>query len=116
MPGGSSRSGAKGSAPNYGNVPVVISAVLAAVAGIAVAVFSTGGTERRFRWELGVAAACAAFIISLLIFLLLIITASPNPEHLGQGTGVKRSFGSLPDAVDGDDDVRRDGPARPERS
>ena len=90
---------------DYGNVPVIISAVLAAVAGLSVAVFSTGGTESEFRWELGVAAACVTFIVSLLIFLLLIVTARPNPEQLGKGTGIKRSFGSRPGVRDdGEDD------------
>ncbi|MDK1361667.1 hypothetical protein QNO00_15540 [Arthrobacter sp. zg-Y1219] len=100
-----SASGPHGSAgrQDYGNVPVIISAVLAAVAGVAVALFSTGGTERDFRWELGVAAACVTFIVSLLIFLLLIVTARPNPENLGKGTGIRRSFGSKPGAVDDDD-------------
>ena len=65
---------------DYGNTPVIISAVLAAVAGVSVALFSTGGTEREFRWELGVAAACVTFIVSLLILLLLIVTARPNDD------------------------------------
>lgn len=95
--------------PNYGNVPVIMSAVLAAVAGTAVALVSTGGTEREFRWELGIAAACVTFIVSLLIFLLLIVTARPNPEHLGKGTGIRRSFGARPGASD-DDGFRPDGP------
>ncbi|WP_341394281.1 hypothetical protein [Arthrobacter sp. G119Y2] len=95
---------------DYGNVPVIISAVLAAVAGVSVALFSTGGTEREFRWELGVAAACVTFIVSLLIFLLLILTARPNPEHLGKGTGIKRSFGSRPGVTD--DDGEGDGEFR----
>lgn len=105
-------SGTQGSPANYGNVPVIFSAVMAVVAGVAVAVFSTGGTEREFRWELGVAAACATFIVSLLIFLVLILTAAPNPEDLGKGTGVKRSFGSLPDSSDGGNDPRAGGPDR----
>lgn len=109
--GSSSTPGTPGAPVNYGNVPVIISAVLAGVAGVAVAVFSTGGTERQFRWELGLATACATFIVCLLIFLLLIITARPNPEELGKGTGVQRSFGSLPHAVDGDDNIPPDGPA-----
>lgn len=100
---------------DYGNVPVIISAVLAAAAGLAVAVFSTGGTEREFRWELGVATACITFIVSLLMFLLLIVTARPNPEHLGKGTGIKRSS-SHPDPArdDTDDggDFRSDGSGR----
>lgn len=107
--GPSSPSGTQGPPAGYGNVPVIFSAVLAGVAGVAVAVFSTGGTEREFRWELGLAAACATFIVSLLIFLLLIITSRPNPEELGKGTGIKRSFGSLPDTADGDDRFRPDG-------
>lgn len=101
---------------DYGNVPVIISAVLAAVAGLAVAVFSTGGTESEFRWELGVATACITFIVSLLMFLLLIVTTRPNPEHLGKGTGIKRSS-SHPDPArnDTDDggDFRSDGSGPP---
>ena len=106
----SSTPGKQGFSGDYGNVPVLISAVLAAVAGMATAVFSTGGTERQFRWELGIFAACVTFIVSLLMFLLLILTSRPNPEHLGQGTGVKRSFGSLPGAADDGGDQRARGP------
>ena len=88
---------------DYGNVPVIISGVLAAVAGLSVALFSTGGTEREFRWELGIAAACVTFIVTLLILLVLIVTSQPNPEHLGKGTGIRRSFGALPNQRDDDD-------------
>lgn len=89
---------------DYGNVPVIISAVLAAVAGVSVALFSTGGTEREFRWELGVAAACVTFIVTLLMLLILIATSQPNPENLGKGTGIRRTFGSRPGEADDDDD------------
>ena len=112
MADGSTTPGAQGAPANYGNVPVIISAVLGVVAGLAVAVFSSGGSEQEFRWQLGVAAACATFIVSLLIFLVLIATASPNPEHLGEGTGVRRSFGALPDASDSSDSSTTDGPER----
>lgn len=88
---------------DYGNVPVIISAVLAAVAGVSVALFSTGGTEREFRWELGVAAACVTFIVTLLMLLILIATSQPNPENLGKGTGIRRTFGSRPGEADDDD-------------
>lgn len=97
-------SGKQGSGKQeHGNVPVIISAVLAAVAGLSVAVFSTGGSEREFRWELGIAAACVTFIVTLLILLVLIVTSQPNPEHLGKGTGIRRSFGALPNQRDDDD-------------
>ncbi|WAP52226.1 hypothetical protein OL239_02660 [Arthrobacter sp. ATA002] len=87
----------------------MFSAVLAAVAGVSVALFTTGGTEREFRWELGLAAACVTFIVTLLMFLLLIITARPNPDYLGRGTGIRRSFGSRPGATDDDDGGDGDG-------
>ncbi len=80
---GSERLGVKG--------PLVFSAVLAVVAGAATTVFATGGGSRALRVDLGITAAGIAFIVSLVICAMLMISAKPNPEHLGKGSGVNRS-------------------------
>ena len=95
----------------FGNIPVIVSAVLALFTGTATAVISSGGTSSSFRWELGAAAACIAFLVSLLTFLLLIAAGRPNPEDLGQGSGINRSFGALPPP-----DTGRPGPSSAPRS
>ncbi|MHA7262812.1 hypothetical protein ACX80W_06350 [Arthrobacter sp. TMN-37] len=80
---GTERLGVKG--------PLVFSAVLAVVAGAATTVFATGGGSRVLRVDLGMTAAGIAFIVSLVICAMLMISAKPNPEHLGKGSGVNRS-------------------------
>ena len=94
--------------PNYGNVPVIVSGIIAGFVAITTAVVSTGGATNTFRWELGIAAGCIAFIVCLLTFLLMIIAAKPNPDSLGRGSGVNRRFGAVPGAEDKDpEDPRR---------
>lgn len=76
----------------YGiKAPLVFSAVLAVVAGVATAVFATGGGAQVLRIDLGLTAAGIAFIASLVICAMLMMAESPNPEHLSQGSGVNRS-------------------------
>ncbi|UPO76252.1 MULTISPECIES: hypothetical protein [Arthrobacter] len=91
-----------GAGPNYGNVPVIASGIIAGFVAVTTAVVSTGGATNEFRWELGLAAGCIAFIVCLLTFLLMIIAAKPNPESLGRGSGVNRRFGAVPGAEDKD--------------
>ena len=75
--------------------PLIFSAVLAAVAGIATMVFATGGGTRELRVDLGLTAAGIAFIASLVISALLLMTEKPNADHLGKGTGINRSTSKI---------------------
>jgi hypothetical protein len=75
--------------------PLIFSAVLAAIAGAATMVFATGGGTRELRIDLGLTAAGIAFIASLVISALLLMTEKPNAEHLGKGTGVNRSSAKM---------------------
>ena len=101
--------GKSGAGPNYGNVPVIASGIIAGFVAITTAVVSTGGAENQLRWELGVAAGLITFIVCLLIFVLMIIAAKPNPDSMGRGSGVHRKFGAVPGAEDKDpDDPGRD--------
>jgi len=83
-------------------VPVIASGIIAGFVAITTAVVSTGGAENQLRWELGVAAGLITFIVCLLTFTLMIIAAKPNPDSLGQGSGVNRKFGAVPGAEDKD--------------
>jgi hypothetical protein len=80
---GTERLGVKG--------PLVFSAVLAAVAGVATSIFASGGSDDGPRVDLGLTAAGIAFIVSLVFCAMLMISAKPNDEHLGKGSGVHRS-------------------------
>ncbi len=71
--------------------PLAFSAVLGVVAGIAVMVFSTGGGTRELRVDLGLTAGGIAFIASLVISAMLLMTEKPNDDQLGKGSGVNRS-------------------------
>ena len=84
--------------------PLVFSAVLAVVAGVATSIFATGGGTKELRVDLGLTAAGIAFIASLVICAMLMMAETPNPEHLSEGSGVNRSS-AKPD--------RRTGTARP---
>lgn len=70
--------------------PLIFSAVLAVVAGVAVFVFSTGGATRVPRWDLGLIAAGIAFVVCLVVAAMLSMVDKPNDEHLGQGSGINR--------------------------
>ncbi|MFZ3417528.1 hypothetical protein [Arthrobacter sp. 3Tela_A] len=69
--------------PDYGNVPVIVSGVIAGFVAVTTAVVSTGGAENELRWQLGLAAGCITFIVCLLTFLLMIIAGKPNPFTTG---------------------------------
>ncbi|WP_043442470.1 hypothetical protein [Arthrobacter sp. L77] len=71
--------------------PLVFSAVLAVVAGVATSIFATGGGTRELRMDLGLTAAGIAFIVSLVICAMLMMAETPNAEHLSKGSGVNRS-------------------------
>ena len=71
--------------------PLVFSAALAVVAGVATAIFATGGGSKELRVDLGLTAAGIAFIASLVICAMLMMAETPNAEHLSQGSGVNRS-------------------------
>ena len=76
----------------YGiKAPLLFSATLAVVAGVATSIFATGGNSRALRMDLGLTAAGIAFIVSLVICAMLMMAEAPNPEHLGKGSGVNRS-------------------------
>ena len=76
----------------YGiKAPLLFSAALAVIAGVATSIFATGGGSRVLRVDLGLTAAGIAFIASLVICAMLMMAETPNPEHLGKGSGVNRS-------------------------
>ena len=71
--------------------PLVFSAALAVVAGVATAIFATGGGSKELRVDLGLTAAGIAFIASLVICAMLMMAETPNAEHLSKGSGINRS-------------------------
>ncbi len=81
---------------NSVKAPLVFSAVLAVIAGVATMIFATGGAEKELRVDLGLIAAGIAFIASLLICSLLLMTEKPNPDHLSEGSGIHRSSADIP--------------------
>jgi hypothetical protein len=81
----------RGQRQNSVKVPLIFSAVLAGVAGMATMIFATGGGTRELRVDLGLTAAGIVFIVSLVFSAMLMMTAKPNPEDLGKGSGVNRS-------------------------
>ncbi|MER1994910.1 MAG: hypothetical protein ABTA24_00215 [Arthrobacter sp.] len=76
--------------------PLVFSAVLAVIAGITTMIFATGGATKELRLDLGLTAMGIAFIASLLISSLLLMTEKPNPDHLSEGSGVHRTSAKIP--------------------
>ncbi|MBF4994526.1 hypothetical protein ITX31_10430 [Arthrobacter gandavensis] len=81
---------------NSVKAPLVFSAVLAVIAGITTMIFATGGATKDLRFDLGLTAAGIAFIASLLISSLLLMTEKPNPDHLSEGSGVNRNSAKIP--------------------
>ncbi|MGW9404241.1 hypothetical protein ACWGQ2_09770 [Arthrobacter sp. NPDC055585] len=81
---------------NSVKAPLVFSAVLAVIAGITTMIFATGGATKELRLDLGLTAAGIAFIVSLLISSLLLMTEKPNPDHLSEGSGVHRTSAKIP--------------------
>lgn len=76
----------------YGiKAPLVFSAVLAVVAGVATSIFATGGGTQVLRVDLGLTAAGIAFIVSLVICAMLMMAETPNADHLSKGSGINRS-------------------------
>jgi hypothetical protein len=75
--------------------PLILSAVLAAVAFGGVAIFASGGTENELRLDLAFIAAGIVFIVALVVSATLMIVEKPNDPHLGKGTGVNRSSAKL---------------------
>lgn len=76
--------------------PLLFSAALAAVAGTVAMVASTGGSDSPLRVDLGLTAAGIAFIASLVVCAMLMMTEKPNADHLGKGTGINRSSAKIP--------------------
>lgn len=76
--------------------PLIFSAVLGGVAGTATMIFATGGATRALRWDLGLTAGIIAFVASLVISAMLLMTEKPNPDHLGKGSGVNLSSSKIP--------------------
>ncbi len=81
---------------NSVKAPLIFSAVLAVVAGVATMIFATGGADKELRLDLAFTAAGIAFIVSLLVCSLLLMTEKPNPDHLSEGSGVNRSSAKIP--------------------
>ena len=81
---------------NSVKAPLVFSAVLAVIAGITTMIFATGGATKELRIDLGLTAMGIAFIASLLISSLLLMTEKPNPDHLSEGSGVHRTSAKIP--------------------
>ena len=81
---------------NSVKAPLIFSAVLAVIAGIATMIFATGGGEKELRVDLAFTAAGIAFIASVLICSLLLMTEKPNPDHLSEGSGIHRSSAQIP--------------------
>ena len=81
---------------NSVKAPLVFSAVLAVIAGVTTMVFATGGATKELRLDLGLIAAGIAFIASLLISSLLLMTEKPNAEHLSEGSGINRASAKIP--------------------
>ena len=81
---------------NSVTAPLIFSAVLAVVAGVCTMIFATGGAEKELRVDLGLTAMGIAFIASLLISSLLLMTEKPNPDYLSEGSGIHRSSAKIP--------------------
>ncbi|WP_181035086.1 hypothetical protein [Arthrobacter sp. B0490] len=101
--------------------PLVFSAVLAVVAGVATSIFATGGGSKELRVDLGLTAAGIAFIASLVICAMLMMAETPNAEHLSKGSGINRSTAKpdpqnpSPEPAPGPDDEPRYGERLPKQ-
>ena len=89
------RKGPRGGSKADVKGPLILSAVLAAVVFVAVAIFAGGGTENGLRLDLAFIAAGIAFIATLVVSATLMIVDKPNDPRLGQGSGVNRSSAAL---------------------
>ncbi|WP_035776159.1 hypothetical protein [Arthrobacter sp. H5] len=90
--------------------PLILSAALAVIAGAVTTVVSTGGGDQAARMDLGFTAAGIAFIASLVVCAMLMMTEKPNADHLGKGTGINRSSAKIPG---GSGNLDKDGNPRP---
>lgn len=81
---------------NSVKAPLIFSAVLAGIAGIATMIFATGGGTKELRLDLGLIAAGIAFIACLMVSAMLMMTEKPNEEHLGKGSGINLSSSRIP--------------------
>ncbi|MFW0111352.1 hypothetical protein ACN082_00355 [Rothia sp. CCM 9417] len=75
--------------------PLIIAAVLAAVAFACTFIFATGGTANRPQFVLALTIGGAVFVVTLVMCATLILVEKPNDPSLGQGTGVNRSSAKL---------------------
>lgn len=75
--------------------PLLIAAILAAVALVATLIFATGGTNNQANLMLALSIAGGVFVVTLVMCATLIIVERPNDEHLGEGTGINRSSAKL---------------------
>ncbi|NHU85396.1 hypothetical protein GWK18_07290 [Kocuria sp. JC486] len=75
--------------------PLVVSAVLALVAGGVTSFVAAGGTDDGLRLDLGLIVGGVAFIASVVVSATLMMLDKPNDPHLGEGSGVNRSSAKL---------------------
>lgn len=93
--------------------PLIFSAVLALVAGVAVTIFSSGGSGQTPRVDLGLIAAGVVFIASLVVAAMLMMSERPNDESLGQGSGINLRSAKIPGGAQ-NANLPRDGRTSPE--
>lgn len=75
--------------------PLVVSAVLALVAGGVTSLVAAGGTQDGMRLDLGLVVGGVAFIASVVVCATLMMLEKPNDPGLGEGSGVNRSSSKL---------------------
>ncbi|GAB3528292.1 hypothetical protein [Arthrobacter monumenti] len=88
--------------------PLIFSAVLAVIAGIAVTIFSTGGSTQAPRVDLGITAAGIVFIVALVVAAMLSMSEKPNDQELGQGSGINLSSSKIPGGAQNANQPRKD--------
>ncbi len=99
--------GARGSRTSV-KAPLIFAAVLAVVTGVAVTIFSTGGSTQAPRFDLGITAAGIAFIAALVIAAMLSMSEKPNDEELGQGSGINLRSAKIPGGAQNANQPRKD--------
>lgn len=75
--------------------PLIIAAVLAAVAFVCTLIFATGGTGNQPQFVLALTIGGAVFVVTLVMCATLILVERPNDPSLGEGTGINRSSAQL---------------------
>lgn len=98
--------------------PLMFSAFFAAVAFVAVLIFSSGGTGNGLRFDLAFSAAGIAFIVCLVVAAMLSMSYKENADHLGRGSGINlRSEDRLKKGPSGPaDPTKPDSPETPGES